>query len=283
MSATVKFTALPGRALPDREMRLWNPRDKAFENRDWDREDRRFTRVQGTMGELAGTFDRTREHIIPAHTPVSDQGSRGTCSANAWMDALEILMGLEGPTRVVQLSRLFVYWTARVLTGLQDEDSGVYLRAVAHQLRTIGVVEERYLPYQDTLEAVLAPPKLSLYTMASNYRINSFYRIRSQGKRMIDDIELALRANHPVVSSAHVSDEFINYTGGGHVFGPPDRSAGAHAMLMIGVRIQGGRRQFLRRNSWSTYWGDSGHAWCDEDYVALDEDVWVGTRLKGLM
>lgn len=283
MSAAVKVIALPGRALPDREMRLWNPRDKGFEDRDWDREDRRFERVHGTMDELAGRFDRTREHIIPAHTPISDQGSRGTCSANAWMDALEILMGLEGPTRVVQLSRLFVYWTGRVLTGLEDEDSGVYLRAVAHQLRKIGVVEESYMPYEDKLEAVLTPPRLSLYTMASNHRINSFYRIKSAGKRMLDDIELAVRANHPVVSSAQVSDEFVNYTGGGHVFSAPSESAGAHAMLIIGVRTVGGRRQFLRRNSWSHLWGDGGHAWCDEDYVAMDEDVWVGTRLNRLV
>jgi hypothetical protein len=184
---------------------------------------------------------------------------------------------------VVQLSRLFVYWTARTLTGLQDEDRGVYLRAVAHQLRAIGVVEERYMPYRDSLDAVLTAPSLDLYTMASNNRIDSFYRITSEGNAKLDEIELALRANHPVISAAPVGQEFVDYRGGGHVFGPPARSDGMHAMIFVGVRHVNDRRQFLRRNSWGKAWGDAGHAWCDEDYVLLDEDLWVGTRLPRLV
>lgn len=283
MPGSMSVVAVPGKALPDRDMRLWDERRDAFEDRDWTREDRLFAQVQAALRQAAGVFASAREHILPEHTPISDQGQRGTCAANAWMDALEILMGLERPGGVIQLSRLFVYWTARVLTGLHREDGGVYLRAVAHQLRKIGVVEETYLPYRDSLDAVLAPPPLHLYTMASNNRIGSFYRIDSAGRQKLDEIELALRANHPVISAAPVGDEFLGYRGGGHVFGPPARSQGMHAMIFVGVRRAGGRREFLRRNSWGTAWGDDGHAWCSEDYVLLDEDVWVGTRLPGLV
>lgn len=282
MSSRMSVVAKPGKILPDREMRLFDQRRKIFEAHDWKVVDRTFALLKRAFSSLAGKVEPTREHILPTHTPVSDQGERGTCAANAWMDALEILMGQENPRNVVQLSRLFVYWTARVLTGLQEEDRGVYLRAVAHQLRAIGVVEERYMPYRDSLDAVLTPPSLDLYTMASNNRIDSFYRITSEGTAKLDEIELALRANHPVISAAPVSKEFVDYRGGGHVFGPPARSDGMHAMILVGVRQVGDRRQFLRRNSWGKAWGDEGHAWCDQDYVLLDEDLWVGTRLPRL-
>jgi hypothetical protein len=283
MPGRIDVVTTVGKLLPDRAMRIWDARRKVFESRDWKVVDRVFGALKGALGQVAGAPRVTQEHILPEHTPVSDQGARGTCAANAWMDALEILMGIENPRRVVQLSRLFAYWTARVLTGLQAEDSGVYLRAVAHQLRAMGVVEERYLPYRDALDAVLTPPPLSLYTMASNNRIGSFYRITSTGMAMLDEIELALRANHPVVSAAPVGKEFVAYRGGGHVFGPPAQPEGLHAMILVGVRHVGERRQFLRRNSWGKAWGDAGHVWCDQDYVLLDDDVWVGTRLPGLI
>ncbi len=283
-----RVIAIPGKALPDREMRVWNPSRRAHYHRNWRVEDRPFQQVRPAMSQRAvaagaGHSTGDSEHILAEHTPISDQGNLGTCSANAWMDAFEILLGLERPTAVVQLSRLFVYWTARVLTGTQHIDSGAYLRAVAHQLRKIGVVEERYMPYRDQLSAVLTPPALDLYTMASNNRIHSFYRIVSQGQRKLDDIELAVRANHPVISAAQVDRGFVDYRGGGTIFGPPTQPLGPHAMIITGVRRRGNRRDFLRRNSWGAAWGDNGHVWCDEAYVRLDEDIWVGTQLKPLI
>ncbi|ACY16365.1 C1 family peptidase [Haliangium ochraceum] len=278
----MNVVTVAGKALPDSKMRLWLPAVQRFEDRDWDASDRVFERARPALAQTAGRVGEGGEHVLPMHTPVSDQGNLGTCAANAWMDALEILMGIENQRQVVQLSRLFVYWTARELTGLQGEDSGVYLRAVAHQLRKIGVVEESFLPYRDEPTAVLSAPSVSLYTMASNHRLSSFYRIVSDGQKKLDEIELALRANHPVVSATDVSSEFLDYRGGGHVFGPPALSEGLHAMILVGVRHRGGRREFLRRNSWGVGWGDGGLVWCDEDYVLLDDDVWVGTRMQGL-
>lgn len=272
---------LVNRLLKDADMRLWNREQQLYETRDWSRLDRSFAQVRDAMRRMCSS--RSDQHIIPELTPVSDQGARGTCAANAWMDTLEILLGLESPTRVVQLSRMFAYWVGRALTGDEREDRGAYLRAVAHQLRTIGVVEEIHLPYEDTLEAVLTPPPLDLYTMASNNRIDSFYRIVSEGARKLEEVETAIRANHPVISAAPVSQAFLDYRGGGHVFGPPAEPQGLHAMIITGVRRVAGRRHFLRRNSWGRYWGDDGHVWCDEDFVLLDSDVWVGTRMTDLV
>jgi len=59
---------------------------------------------------------------------------------------LEILDGLEGRDRVEQLSCLFLYWIARYYTGNTDRDEGAFVRAAAHQLRKIDVVEEKWLP-----------------------------------------------------------------------------------------------------------------------------------------
>ena len=58
----------------------------------------------------------TSTHIIQEFTPISNQGQLGSCVGNATMDAFEILMGLENPNSVVQLSRLHAYYLGRLYT-----------------------------------------------------------------------------------------------------------------------------------------------------------------------
>jgi C1A family cysteine protease len=224
------------------------------------------------------TVSNGNEYIIKDNSPISDQGSIGSCVANAWCDALEILMGLEG--KVVQLSRVFAYWIFRDLTGTQHEDAGCYIRAGAQQLTTIGVVDEQYWPYDTT--KVFTSPTTDLYTMASNNRINSFYRINSTEDSKIMDIEKAIRSNHPVVFGTMVGEELMNYRGGDGTLEYPQTPLGGHAMIVIGVRIINKQRQFLVRNSWSSNWGNGGYFWMSEGWIKdpHTDDVWVPTRIK---
>lgn len=274
----------PGFCLRDKEMKVYNQKTKKLEDRDWEKEDYPFSKVHKQLIRVARGYDPMGESIIPELTPVSDQLNIGSCVANAWCDAMEILDGLDGTDTVEQLARLLLYYWSRALHQATDRDEGTYPRAAAHQFRKIGTVQEKYFPY--THENVFPTHiGLDLVTMASNNRLTNFYRVTSTGTERLEEIELAIRANHPAVFGAPVSEEFCNYSGDGTVFTRPDSWVGRHAMIIVGVRRRAGRFEFLLRNSWGLGWGDAGHVWVDQDYVDWSEfeDIWVGTKMPPLI
>ena len=267
MSAVVK---VGGYCLEDKD---FNPKKPAPKVEEFDQ----------LRSKLAGLDNITQEHIIPEYTPISDQGSAGTCVANAMCDGLEMLLGLEhGPSKVVQLSRRHLYWIARYTHGGTHADMGTYLRAAAWQLQEVGVCPEEYFPYSDRQDDLVISPPLDTYSMASENRVTGHLRIVSRGQQRLDDIEQAIRSNHPVAFGTVVTKSFMKYPGDGVYGRPTDSSRGRHAMLMVGVRHRNGKREFLWRNSWSIGWGDVGHVWVDEDYVMWGEtkDIWMLTRMQ---
>lgn len=254
--------------------------NKLVDGIDWSTKDYKFAQAKPALEQITKFEGLYSEHIIPELTPISDQLKIGACASNACMDMFEILDGLEGADTVEQMGRLWLYWLARYLVGDTDKDEGSYIRANLHQLRKVGAILEADFPYE---YSNVFPVKVEadLYTMASNNRIESFYSITSEGKQRADEIELCLRTNHPVVFGTGVSSGFTMYRGGGQVWFPPSDIKGYHAMLIVGVRYQGGQRQFLLRNSWAKSWGDNGHVWVDESYITWNKsvDFWVGTKM----
>jgi len=234
-----------------------------------------FSQVRDKAAEIAKYDSST---ILPEHTPVSNQGGWGSCVANAWCDALEILDGMEAGDVVEQLSRLFLYAVSRILHGALHEDAGTFNRAAGYQLCTVGTVEERY--YEYTADHVFAKPPADLYTMASNHRIEGAYSVDSHGEERLDDIDLALLSGHPVVFGTAVGDELSQYSGDGTVLSPPTMWRGRHAMIVTGMRSHRGKRQYLWRNSWGSDWGEGGHVWVQESYMMWEQtrDIWVPTK-----
>lgn len=268
-----------GTALEDQHMPIFNKK-KGFRytpgSAFWSVRDSSFD------GVIHNFYGNEYAHEIKINTPVSSQGRIGSCVANALCDALEILLGLENPDNVVQLSRLFLYWIARDLVGMQNEDNGTYIRAAAQQLRKIGVVEEAYFPYDEN--KVFTPPPLSIYTMASNNRIQGFYRIESYGIVRVEHIIRAIENNHPVVLSMLVGDDFVSYMGEDDVsFSKPGINGGYHAMIVVGYRhTSDGTVEFKLRNSWGEHWGKGGYVWVKQDYISHSStnDIWVPTRMN---
>lgn len=231
-----------------------------------------------------GSSASSGEHIIKELTPVSNQLSLSSCVANATCDALEILLGLEHS--VIQLSRLFIYWNARVYNNDTDKDEGTFIANAFDSLQLLGVCPESDWPYDTRM--VYTQPNISCYKTANDNQITSYYRIDSYGNERLDDIEAAIRADHPVVFATAVNQSFINYGGGGGgggtVWDAPATSAGNHAMIVTGVKRDPGL-QFYIRNSWGTGWGDNGHCWMSADYLMSSKtfDIWVPTRVGDLV
>jgi C1A family cysteine protease len=224
----------------------------------------------------------TDTHIIPEYTPLSDQGQLSSCVGNSSADSLEILKGLQDPTKVEQVSRLFIYYNARALERATNVDQGCFIHDALHSLTTLGVCRESTWAYDPA--QVFTEPTIEAYREGSQNTITNFYQITSTGAARVADIESAIRANHPVIFGTQVGQLLVDYTAdqGEIVFDPPPSSIGGHAILAVGVRINvDGKREFLIRNSWGPTFGLNGHCWFSEAYMTWNEtsDLFVPTLM----
>lgn len=249
-----------------------------YTKEDYNVKDYKFEDFKTQLVKTASTSDT---HIIPEFTPISNQKHLGSCVANSVCDSMEIILGLTG--KVQQLSRLFVYWNARMYTKSTDKDEGCFIRNAFDSVKRLGICLESTWEY-DT-NKVFAQPPLEAYREASDNKVDGFYRITTENSFRIDDIEFAIRSNCPVVFGTGVSSEFTKYFGGdGRVWNTPAVTVGNHAMIVVGVRNDGPRKEFLIRNSWGEGWGDKGRTWFDSSYLSSDStlDLWVSMVIPAI-
>lgn len=224
------------------------------------------------------------DYILPEYTPISNQGSLGSCVANSTTDCLEILKGIEDKNSVVQYSRLFVYYNARLYIKQTDKDDGCFIRDAFDSLTRIGICREELWKYDVT--KVFAQPDIFAYAEADSNKLNDFYFIENNSRKM-DMIEQAIRSNHPVAFGTPVSHQFMEtkYCSELPIFNFPQVSAGNHAMIITGVQYINSKRHFLVRNSWGSSWGKNGHCLMAEDYIgnSFTNDIWVPTLMKDLI
>lgn len=242
-----------------------------------------FTKSGGLI-KLASA-NSSGQYLIPEYTPISDQGQLGTCVANGTCDAFEIIKGIQDPTKVVQLSRLFVYWNARLYDHDTSNDNGTYVSNAMQSLVDYGVCEESIWAYNES--KVFTQPNLLSYKEADDntLKVADYYKVVTAGSGRLSDMEAAIRANHPVVFGTGVGQELEDYDGNPNiVFSAPKKPLGGHCMVAVGVR-RNPDLQFYIRNSWSSSWGISGHAWFDGSYFTdpMTDDLYVPTLMPDLL
>src|SRR5690242_15676766 len=71
--------------------------------------------------------------------PIVDQGSLGSCTANAIASGLREYLLIKAQEEWTPLSRLYLYWHERELEGSVEEDSGAYIRDGMKVLQKRGV------------------------------------------------------------------------------------------------------------------------------------------------
>lgn len=220
-------------------------------------------------------------HIIPEFTPLSNQGMLNSCVANATADGLEMLKGLEDASKVEQVSRLFIYYNARVYQNDTSKDDGCFIHDALASLTKLGACREVTWDYDAS--KVFIHPTLEAYREGNDNTITEFYQITATGADRISQIELSVRAMHPVIFGTRVGSEFQSYYSGvDKVFGIPSDDVGGHAMLITGVRTNAaGNKEFYVRNSWGANWGLQGHVWVSSDYLMWQStnDLFVPTRM----
>lgn len=188
-------------------------------------------------------------------SPVENQSNIGSCAPNAAVGAVEMRRIRNGLPHV-DLSRLFVYYNARVGSRTTEKDDGSYVKLVLESMTRLGVCKESIWPYDTT--RVFARPTWASYRDAYIYKINQFYRITATGQKRHDQIIEALRAHYPVIFGAQVYQSILDCKGVIQLPESSEKRLGGHAMLIVGVDVP--NRTYLIRNSWGEEWGDCGYA-----------------------
>jgi hypothetical protein len=214
--------------------------------------------------------------IIPVtRTHRTQVGS--TCVTNALLRAAEIRSDLENKP-LPDLSAQDLYFKSRLLHDATERDEGTHIRCAADAWRGTGVCENALWP--DNYATINSKPsgvKTWMDAFDRVAKIDAHYRISSFGASYLSDIDTAIRALHPPVVGLALGQEFVDYRGGGHVFSPPNRIVGYHAMIITGVRYVHSGPEFLLFNSWGADWGDSGNVWISSGYMSTGMDTWVVT------
>jgi len=198
--------------------------------------------------------------------PVYNQGSLGSCTANA----LCAIVQYDKPS--LQGSRLFLYYNERVLINSVNFDSGAYLHDGVRTLSTFGVCSETSWPYVISQYTVRPPDPC--YQEALNTRIRSAQNIRND----LNSMKLSLYNNEPFVVGILVYQSFMTTRSNGMVPMPNpsrERLMGGHAIVCCGYDDK--RQVWIMRNSWGTGWGDGGYFYLPYAYLTnprLSSDLW---------
>lgn len=164
-------------------------------------------------------------------------------------------------------SRLFTYYEARKLIGLEKADSGCYIRDAMKVAYNVGIPRETGWNYVEQKFA-LKPPKRQ-YNSAPFHKVTTYARVKNS-----QEIRRAIAEDFPVTVGVAVYDSFF-YANNGDIPmpGKNEYNYGGHAILLVGYDDT--TKRFKFRNSWGKEWGNEGHGtipyqYLDNPYLASD-------------
>ncbi len=235
------------------------------------------------VGKLPAAVD-----LRPWCSPVQDQGSLGSCTAQAGAALIEYF-SRRAFGEYMQVSRLFLYKVTRNLIH-QTGDTGAFIRNTMGAMVLFGVPPEEYWPYE--IGDYEKEPPAFCYAFAQNYQTISYYRFDPPGSNkpnILDSIKNALNSGLPSMFGFTVYNSIYQAGSEGNIPYPTagEKILGGHAVVAVGYDDQHKIRNtnvgsvktvgaFLIRNSWGVSWGDHGYGWLPYEYLltGLAMDWW---------
>jgi len=247
----------------------------------------RSTRWYGWLPDLPDHRDRIFQAPLamlgplPAHVdlragcpPIYNQGSLGSCTANAIAAALEFDQIKQEQRAVFVPSRLFIYYNERVMEGTVDEDSGAMIRDGIKSVAKQGAPHEAVWPY--VLKQFRRKPSRAAYKDARKHPAVLYQRLR----RDLQQLRGCLAAGFPFVFGFSVYSSFESraVAKSGHARMPArkEKLIGGHAVMAVGYEHAAER--FIVRNSWGADWGLDGYFTMPYAYLLdgnLSDDFWT--------
>jgi C1A family cysteine protease len=206
--------------------------------------------------------------------PVFNQGTLGSCTANAIAAAIEFDQMKQKLADVFVPARLFIYYNERAIEGTVDFDSGAQLRDGIKSAAKQGVCRESTWPYD--VARFKTRPARKCYQEALKHRVVLYQRLVPT----LNQLRGCLTSGYPFLFGFTVYESFdsdkVSRTGQAPIPGPKERVLGGHAVLAVGY--DNSKRRFLVRNSWGTSWGMKGYFTLPYGYVTntdLAADFWT--------
>lgn len=239
------------------------------------------------LGSLTKTLPASKD-LRQWCSPVENQGSLGSCTANAGVGLMEYYQR-RAFGKHLDGSRLFLYKTTRNLEGWHG-DTGAYLRSTMKAMVLFGVPPEPYWPYQ--ISQFDNEPPAFCYSFAQNYKSVRYYRLDPAGtatSKVLTAVKRSLAAGLPSMFgfTVYSSIPAVGAGTGDIPFPQAGESVlGGHAILAVGYddkkQIGGEKGALLIRNSWGTQWGEQGYGWLPYAYVeaGLAVDFWSLVRAE---
>ena len=213
-------------------------------------------------------------------TDVEDQKSLSSCTANAVAGAYEYLVKKYLSKKAFDVSRLFIYYNARLRAGNEIEDKGSHIQYAVDSLMKIGACKEETWPYD--LKSVNKKPDENSYVVAADFKIETkkFVPIK------LDVWKQSLAEGYPIVFGTALFSSFDSCTPNKGIVSMPSpdetgrKAHGLHAMLCVGYSDID--KMFIVRNSWGDKWGDKGYCYMPYEYLMSEKfnlgDCWIFGR-----
>ncbi len=207
--------------------------------------------------------------------PVFDQGTLGSCTANAICSAHMFSQKKSGKDVFMTPSRLFIYYNERFFEGTVRIDNGAQIRTGIKCIAKRGVCPESIWPYD--IDRFKVRPKTQCFKEALKHQAIVYQRIDNGS---IGALKSCLASGYPFVFGFSVYESFdsAEVTKDGLVRLPEkeERLLGGHAVVCVGY--DDATERFSVLNSYGKDWGDEGYFTMPYAYLTnkyLSDDFWT--------
>lgn len=217
-----------------------------------------------------------------------DQGSLGSCTAQALVGAVLFDLKKQGQKKPDMRSPLYLYWQERKMEGRIGQDAGATLTSGIKVLHSIGVCRESLWPYD--ISTFTNTPTAAMDADAATCRDTDSDPLHTDSVDVDTNvIRSILSQNCPIVGGIRIYESFESFSVrlSGNIPMPKqgEKLVGGHAVVFAGY--DDSKQAFLMRNSWGTSWGIGGYFWLPYGYVTHPDyafDFWKvnGTSIPAL-